>query len=155
MRIRPATHAVAQDTALETTHRTTIYCRPDGAKARNSLLQGLHSASPRYTPAYDLTAPNGAFTGQPNDYLQYHAQARPTGGIVVGDHGKARGLELRQPHGAQADRSVWRGGKSMNRAGLEEGHGNIRSLRREGKSKTGDPLWVARFGIIGILIESQ
>ena len=97
------------------------------------LLQGLHSASPRYTPAYDLTAPNGAFTGQPNDYLQYHAQARPTGGIVVGDHGKARGLELRQPHGAQADRSVWRGGKSMNRAGLEDGHGNIRSLRREGE----------------------
>ena len=24
------------------------------------LLQGLHSASPRYTPAYDLVAPNGA-----------------------------------------------------------------------------------------------
>jgi len=24
------------------------------------LLQGLHSASPRYTPAYALTAPNGA-----------------------------------------------------------------------------------------------
>jgi hypothetical protein len=24
-----------------------------------------------------------------------------------------------------------------------------------GRSKTGDPLWVARFGIIGILIESQ
>ena len=23
-------------------------------------LQGLHSASPRYTPAYALTAPNGA-----------------------------------------------------------------------------------------------
>jgi len=24
-------------------------------------LQGLRSASPRYTPAYDLAAPNGAF----------------------------------------------------------------------------------------------
>ena len=27
-----------------------------------SRLQGLHSASPRYTPAYTLLAPDGAFT---------------------------------------------------------------------------------------------
>ena len=27
------------------------------------LLQGFHSASPRYTPAYALAAPNGAFSG--------------------------------------------------------------------------------------------
>ena len=30
------------------------------------LLQGLHSASPRYTPAYALTAPNGALPDSNN-----------------------------------------------------------------------------------------
>jgi len=30
-----------------------------------SLLQGLHSATPRYTPAYTLAAPNGAQSGCP------------------------------------------------------------------------------------------
>ncbi len=31
-----------------------------------SLLQGLHSATPRYTPAYTLAAPNGAQSGCPS-----------------------------------------------------------------------------------------
>ena len=31
------------------------------------LLQGLNSASPRYTPAYALGAPNEAFTGRPDE----------------------------------------------------------------------------------------
>ena len=30
-----------------------------------SRLQGLHSATPRYTPAYTLAAPNGAQSGCP------------------------------------------------------------------------------------------
>ena len=33
------------------------------------LLQGFHSATPRYTPAYALAAPNGAFPAKRNKKL--------------------------------------------------------------------------------------
>ena len=37
---------------------------PMGLEWECTLLQWLHSASPRYTHAYALTAPNGAVYGQ-------------------------------------------------------------------------------------------
>ena len=40
-----------------------------GLRLHRAPLQGLHSASPRCTPAYTLLAPNGAFTGRPNTNL--------------------------------------------------------------------------------------
>ena len=39
---------------------------PMGLEWECVLLQGLHSASPRYTPAYALTAPNGALSDTNN-----------------------------------------------------------------------------------------
>ena len=33
------------------------------------MIQGLRSASPRYTPAYDLVAPNGAIPSQGSSLL--------------------------------------------------------------------------------------
>lgn len=37
-------------------------CRPNGDRMRTLLMQGLHSAMPRCTPAYVLAAPDGAYT---------------------------------------------------------------------------------------------